>query len=684
MNLVIQAHTLKNEPLSQPITGRFDVRGGTIGRADTNTLSLPDPERHISRLHAEVWFSNGSFSIRNVGSANPIMLNGRAIVPGEGAALAQADEIVIGTYVMRVILGDAAQPAAPAPEADGRTVITLAPAAAAGAPVPTFAPLPVAAAAEAKLPPSAPVDWAKDPFAGLVPPAPPAAKPAAPDPFAGLSLKAPAPAPAPAPSAAATLLPPDFDVFASPPPPRGLPPAYKPTEPLGLDAFREPPPPPTPKKPTAAQINAFADLLGDPVPHQGSALDDTFGLGQAPAGADPMDAFLRPASKDGKPSATSQPSMDPMQMFGETAPSAPPSAGPTALHHGHTSMLNDAIRLPTVTPEPAPAPPAPAPARPWYKFGAVTAAPVAAKAPAAEPPALAATTEPPGEPSSRPSPRGGIMQDKSLTPEVTMPAVRIAQRDEPFTFEPPKPMPPIPQPDGSLLPPPAPSPIAIPPLQATGRPPAPATPGQPATAEALWAAFCEGAGISLALPQGLNPELMRVIGQVLHHSVEGTLKLVAVRAAAKQELRAQVTTIQSRNNNPLKFSPDAATALEQLLQPPARGFMVGPAAVNDAMDDLLGHAIGTMAGMRAALAGVLQRFEPARLEGKLSGQSVIDALLPMNRRAKLWELYLQHYERIQGEAEDDFHELFGKAFMRAYDELLNRLDNDRRGRPGAS
>jgi FHA domain-containing protein len=181
----------------------------------------------------------------------------------------------------------------------------------------------------------------------------------------------------------------------------------------------------------------------------------------------------------------------------------------------------------------------------------------------------------------------------------------------------------------------------------------------------------------MQLPQGLNPDLMRVIGQVMHHSVEGTLKLMQVRAAAKQELRAQVTTIQSRNNNPLKFSPDAGIAIEQLLQPPMRGFMVGPTAVNDAMDDLLGHTIGTMAGMRAALAGVLQRFEPSQLEGKLVGGSMLDAVLPMNRRAKLWELYLQHFNRIQSDAEEDFHELFGKAFVRAYEDQLDRLDSAR-------
>jgi FHA domain-containing protein len=205
----------------------------------------------------------------------------------------------------------------------------------------------------------------------------------------------------------------------------------------------------------------------------------------------------------------------------------------------------------------------------------------------------------------------------------------------------------------------------------------PAPSGEPSP-EALWQAFCEGAGISLPLPDGLNPEMMRVMGRVMHHAVEGTLKLIAVRAAAKQELRAQVTTIQSKNNNPLKFSANAQQALAQLLQPPVRGFMSGPEAVRDAMDDLLGHNIGTMAGTRAALQGMLKRFEPARLEAGLSGKGVIDAVLPMNRRARLWELYVEHYARVQDDAQEDFHELFGKAFVKAYEQQLDRLAAARR------
>jgi FHA domain-containing protein len=233
------------------------------------------------------------------------------------------------------------------------------------------------------------------------------------------------------------------------------------------------------------------------------------------------------------------------------------------------------------------------------------------------------------------------------------------------------------------MPPVAPPPImppVMPPAAVHALPPAPAATaasGPAADTAALWNAFCEGAGVRMAAPpQGLNPDLMRVIGQLLNACVDGALRMMAVRAATKHELRAQVTVIRSRDNNPLKFSPDPQSALEQLLQPPVRGFLPGPAAMQDAMRDLVGHTIGTMAGTRAALEGVLTRFQPSALEAKLTSRSVLDSVLAMNRKAKLWELYLQHFESIRDEAQEDFHTLFGKAFLEAYEDQLERLSQN--------
>jgi len=77
--------------------------------------------------------------------------------------------------------------------------------------------------------------------------------------------------------------------------------------------------------------------------------------------------------------------------------------------------------------------------------------------------------------------------------------------------------------------------------------------------------------------------------------------------------------------------------------------------------------------MRAALEGVLERFDPALLEGRLTQRTALQAILPSSRKARLWELFNELYAQIRSEAADDFHALFGKAFLKAYEEHINQL-----------
>jgi FHA domain-containing protein len=131
--------------------------------------------------------------------------------------------------------------------------------------------------------------------------------------------------------------------------------------------------------------------------------------------------------------------------------------------------------------------------------------------------------------------------------------------------------------------------------------------------------------------------------------------------------------IVARENNPLKFSPTAEAALQHLLSPPTRGFMPAQQAMDDAFHDLRAHQFGFVAGMRAALAGMLERFDPAELEGRLTQRSGLMSLLPGSRKARMWEIFTEHYAQISEEAEDDFHSLFGKAFLAAYEEHIDQL-----------
>ncbi|MET0981013.1 MAG: type VI secretion system-associated FHA domain protein TagH [Telluria sp.] len=201
---------------------------------------------------------------------------------------------------------------------------------------------------------------------------------------------------------------------------------------------------------------------------------------------------------------------------------------------------------------------------------------------------------------------------------------------------------------------------------------------QPAPADAasaeLLRAFLQGAGVpGLDLHGPLTPQAMEAIGQLLRAATGGLVDLLLARALIKREMHADVTIIAQRENNPLKFSPNVDVALAHLLAPRAPGFLGPVAAVRDACDDLRAHQFAVIAGMRAALEGVLHRFDPAQLERRLSGQNVFDTLLPMHRKARLWSLFGELYGELNREAQDDFDTLFGKEFVRAYEAQLDQL-----------
>ncbi len=226
----------------------------------------------------------------------------------------------------------------------------------------------------------------------------------------------------------------------------------------------------------------------------------------------------------------------------------------------------------------------------------------------------------------------------------------------------PPPLPPAPPPPPPLRPPP-------PVLSQAIAPPPPVPGGERVLLDAL----LEGLGAGGLRIDRLTPEMMKLVGQLLRESTRGAVDLLAARAALKRELRAEMTMIVARENNPLKFSPSVEVALQHLMGPPAPGFMPAVPAVRDAYDDLRAHQIAVMAGMKAALDGVLKRFDPQQLEAKLTTKSALDSLIPSTRKARLWELFQELFGQLQAEAQDDFDELFGKAFRRAYEAQLDRL-----------
>jgi type VI secretion system FHA domain protein len=195
----------------------------------------------------------------------------------------------------------------------------------------------------------------------------------------------------------------------------------------------------------------------------------------------------------------------------------------------------------------------------------------------------------------------------------------------------------------------------------------------PADAQALMDAFMQGLGVDGLRLRPVTAESMHELGQILREYTRGTIDLLIARGAIKKEVRADVTMMASNANNVLKFSPTVEFALQQLLGTPTPGFMGSLHSLEDAFEDLKSHQLGVMAGMHAALQGVLKRFDPVEIEKKVGNQGGLFNLMPSSKKAKLWELFQEMYGQSASQAREEFDELFGKAFAREYDRFISEL-----------
>jgi len=386
---------------------------------------------------------------------------------------------------------------------------------------------------------------------------------------------------------------------------------------------------PPPQTPVASQGQGH-DLLMDLPVGGGGSLDDLFGLGGGMPAGDPLGAAPAAAQLQ-QPNMAS--SLDPLEALSRTATLMPIS------RPDHSSELNSPMRLP-------PAPPARPPEPAALPQGAIFS-----------------WDDPPRDGRVVTLPGVHVSESAAAGPPASLMAGLAALAATASANAPT---------------PPAYRAVLLPPAAASVAEPPPVPQPASAHADALLAGLLQGLDTPGLRMVTLTPETMQLIGQLLRESMRGTVELLVARAALKREMRADMTMIVARENNPLKFSPTVEVALNHLLGTQSPGFMPPAPAVRDAFDDLRAHQLGVMAGMRAALEGVLQRFDPQQLESKLTRQSAISSLIPGARKARLWELFQELFTQLQSEAQDDFDELFGKAFLRAYEDQLDRLQ----GEPG--
>lgn len=222
---------------------------------------------------------------------------------------------------------------------------------------------------------------------------------------------------------------------------------------------------------------------------------------------------------------------------------------------------------------------------------------------------------------------------------------------------------------------------AMPPRSAVSGPPVSAkvprdtAPPRPATtvSDAAARAFLAAAGADrLNISDDELEATMARCGQVMRILIAGLREVLMTRTSIKSEFRIEQTVIGTGGNNPLKFSISPEQAIEAMIKPSITGYLDPVAASEQALGDIKAHEIAMMTGLEAALQEVLRQLSPEELEKKMQSGGGLGGLLK-GRKARYWEVYEKMYAEISDRAENEFHEMFGREFARAYQAQLDRL-----------
>lgn len=178
--------------------------------------------------------------------------------------------------------------------------------------------------------------------------------------------------------------------------------------------------------------------------------------------------------------------------------------------------------------------------------------------------------------------------------------------------------------------------------------------------EALRDALVEGLGTThLDLPP-VTAEFMESVGSLVRAFAAGTMTLLRERAETKSTLHGDMTLIDASAINPLKAAWDVDIALQHLFAPQRSDMQQPVPAFSEAYEDLRAHDHDLCAGIHAALAGLLARFDPAALEQRLGSESMLDSLVPGSRKARSWDSFVELYADVRAEAERDFWAVFAR------------------------
>ncbi len=108
MSLTLKVVTFKRQPPNELLTIKFDRQGGTLGRSGTADFVLPDPDRFLSRKHAEIIYKEDGYYLKDTSLSGSYIRNKKLQIHQNEVKLEDGDCIELGDYELSVELENTA------------------------------------------------------------------------------------------------------------------------------------------------------------------------------------------------------------------------------------------------------------------------------------------------------------------------------------------------------------------------------------------------------------------------------------------------------------------------------------------------------------------------------------------------------------------------------------------------
>ena len=162
-------------------------------------------------------------------------------------------------------------------------------------------------------------------------------------------------------------------------------------------------------------------------------------------------------------------------------------------------------------------------------------------------------------------------------------------------------------------------------------------------------AFKQGARLhAQAHPEQLHPEILNLLGEMLHSCAEGLIDLLSGSTASEAEGYPHTANeVPNEFDSTLRLTESAAATLAQFLDPDSAAYLTGADAIARSFLEVRERQSREMKRQESAWQEAFAYISPISVEEELDCQDTQHSFFSASRKARLWDIYCARYLALQ-------------------------------------